>query len=108
VYEDEAEAIEKVRQEIMRFHELLGYMREKLEDGERAYVRLFANCTPEDKKNLKEKALQRQVAEAMLGDLSALRRAVEQTCYDAREVWRAFEELYNIITADLPEGDGSA
>lgn len=56
------EEIEKVRQEIMRFNELLHIMRRKLEYAERAYTRLFENCDPEDVKNFKEKDLQWKVA----------------------------------------------
>ncbi len=91
------EQIEKVRQEIMRFRELLNIMRIKLEDGERAYARLFANCSPEDKQRMKEKDLQWQVATQIVGDLSGLSKAVMQVRYDARDLERAFEELFDII-----------
>ncbi len=91
------EQLEKVRQELMRFRELLNIMRAKLEDGERAYTRLFANCSPEDKQRMKEKDLQWQVATQIVGDLSGLSKAVMQVRYDARDLERAFEELYDII-----------
>ena len=44
-----SEEIEKVRQEIMRFRELLNIMRQNLDDGERAYTQLFSNCSSEDR-----------------------------------------------------------
>ena len=99
-----SEEIEKVRQEIMRFRELLNIMRGKLGDAERAYARLFVNCSPEDVASKKEKDLQWQVAELLLADLSSLRNAVGQARFDAREMDRAFEELYNIIVTTPEEG----
>ena len=91
------EDIEKVRQEIMRFRELLNIMRQLLQDGEHAYTQLFANCSPEDMKNMKEKDLQWKVAQQIINDLTPLRNGVMQARYDARELERGFEELYDII-----------
>jgi hypothetical protein len=95
--QSETEQIEKVRQEIMRFRELLTIMRAKLEDGERAYEQLFANCSPEDRQRLKEKDLQWLVASQIVGDLSGLSRSVGIARFNARELERAFEELHDII-----------
>ena len=89
------EDIEKVRQEIMRFRELLTIMRQRVENGERAYERLFVNHPPQD--GLKEKDRQWRLAEDLAPDLTPLSRAVSQVRFDARELERAFEELYNII-----------
>ncbi len=100
-----SEEIEKVRQEIMRFHELLRIMRGKLESAEQAYTRLFKDCDPDDVKNLKEKELQWKLAQQLIGDLSPLRKAVIQAQFDAREMERAFEELYNIIVITPEVGD---
>ena len=91
------EQIEKVRQEIMRFHELLAIMRIKLEAGEKAYATLITTYSPPDAGPMKEKDLQWKVAENMVDDLSPLRKAVMQTRFDARELEKAFEELYDII-----------
>jgi hypothetical protein len=93
------EEIEKVRQEIMRFHELLNIMRQNLDDGERAYAQLFSNCSPEDMKNMKQKDLQWKVAEEMVGDVSQLQRAVSHLRFDARNLEHAFEELHDIIVS---------
>ena len=67
---DNDEKIEKVRQEIMRFHELLMIMREKVEAGDRAYVQITARSglTPEEIKGMKEKDLQWRVAEQIMDD----------------------------------------
>jgi hypothetical protein len=89
------EDIEKVRQAIMRFRELLNVMRLRLESGERAYERLFVNHPRQD--GLKEKERQWQLAEDLVHDLTPLSKAVVQVRFDARELERAFEELYNII-----------
>jgi hypothetical protein len=99
----ERERIEKVRQEIMRFRELLNIMRLRLEDGERNYNSLFANLPPADIQTLKTKDLQWKLAETLVDDLSSLSRAVVHTRYDARQLERDFEELYNIITSEPPE-----
>ncbi len=90
-----SENIEKVRQEIMRFRELLNIMRLRLESGERAYAQLFTNHPPEE--GLKEKDRQWRLAEELVHDLTPLSKAVMQVRYDARDLERAFEELYNII-----------
>lgn len=92
------EPIEKVRQEIMRFRELLDVMRIKLEDSERLYERLFAVLPPETAQ-LKEKDRQTRLAEYYMqqGDLTALSRAVVRAQFDAREMQNAFEELHGII-----------
>ena len=91
------EEIEKVRQEIMRFRELLNIMRLKLDEGERAYGQLFANVSPEEMTTMKEKDLQGKVAREIIGNLTPLSNAVLKVRFDARELERAFEELYNII-----------
>ena len=91
------EAVEKVRQEIMRFRELLDIMRQQLESGERAYDKLFASFTDEERQNTKEKDLQWKAAERMMDDLKPLRDAVLHMQFDSRELERAFEELYGII-----------
>src|SRR5258705_7147163 len=93
------EHTEKVRQEIMRFRELLNIMRLRLEDGERAYSQLFAACSPEDIQTLKEKDLQWKAAETLGDDLSGLRKSVMKMRFESRELERAFEELYDIIVA---------
>ena len=94
-----SEEIEKVRQEIMRFRELLNIMRQNLEDGERAYTQLFSTCSSEDRMNMKQKDLQWKVAEEMVGDVSQLRKAVSHLRFDARNLERAFEELHDIIVS---------
>jgi hypothetical protein len=98
------EQIEKVRQEIMRFHELLGIMREKLEDGERAYAKLFASVPASELEGLREKDQQGRLAQTLIDDLTPLSNAVIRARFDAHELERAFEELYDIIVT-IPESD---
>src|SRR5947209_457819 len=98
----EPEDIEKVRQEIMRFRELLNVMREKLQDGERAYAQLFSQFSPEEMKKTREKDLQWQLAQQIIDDLSPLKKAVMQMRFEARNLEHGFEELYNIIVT-MPE-----
>ena len=95
----EQEDIERVRQAIMRFRELLTLMGEKLKDGELAYTQLFSKCTAEDVQRLKPKDLQWQVAEQLIDDLPPLRQSVGQMYYETRTLHREFEELYSIIAS---------
>ena len=95
-----SEEVERVRQQIMRFRELLNIMRLKLEDGERAYEQLFSNRSPGEMKTVKEKDLQLLVAQDIIDDTSALQKAVMRARFDAHELERAFEELYNIIATE--------
>ena len=95
--------IEDVRQEIMRFRELLNIMRLKLDESERAYEQLFASVPPETLTNLKEKDRQWKLAEQMVDDTSVLRKAVGNARFNAREMERAFEELHDIIVTHEQE-----
>ena len=99
-----SEEIEKVRQEIMRFRELLNMMREKLEDGERSYKGLFAAHSVEIWQGVKEKESQWQLAEQMVGDVTPLSKAVLRARFDAHNLDLAFEELYD-ITLTAPDDD---
>ena len=93
------EEIEKIRQAIMRFRELLDIMQLKVNDGNRAYARLLAGFGEE---GMKEKDVQWLVAQDLVEDPSTLRDAVIYAQFDAREMMRAFEELYNIL---IPESE---
>jgi hypothetical protein len=95
----EREDIEKVRQEIMRFRELLNIMAQQLQTGERAYASLFSKCSDEDVESLRDKDLQWKVAQQIIevNDLAPLRKAVMHMRYNARTMERDFEELYDLI-----------
>lgn len=94
-----AEDIEKVRQEIMRFRELLNIMRKNLEYGERTYANLFSGIPPEEVAGTKEKDLQWKLAEKMVADTSQLSRFALQMRFAARDLEKAFEELHDIIVS---------
>ncbi len=89
--------IEKIRQEVMRFRELLDITRHQLERNERAYANLFAGLSDEEKQGKQEKALQTLVAYQLDGDLKPLADAVLRARFDAREMEKAFEELFDTI-----------
>lgn len=91
------EEIERMRQAIMRFRELLDIAQLRVQDGERAYDHLFAGFTPEQLAATKEKDLQWLLAEDLLDDPKMLGNAVMQAQYDMQDMERAFEELYHII-----------
>lgn len=80
----------------MRLNELLGLMRGKLTDGERAYNSLFAGFTPDEIAAMKHKDLQWKLAEQM-DSLTPLKQAVAKMRFDARELEKAFAELCDII-----------
>lgn len=95
-----AEALEKKRQAVMRLRELLDHMHLKLEEGERSYARLFAQLPEEERQKTREKATQGKVAQLLLDNPRPLENAILQMQFDARDLERAFEELYNIIAPE--------
>ncbi|MEO8611858.1 MAG: hypothetical protein ABI690_28420 [Chloroflexota bacterium] len=102
----ERETVEKVRQEIVRFRELLSIMRVRLEAGEREYARLFTGTASEDNQTLKVKDLQWKLAEQMIDsdDTRPLSAAVLRMRFECHELDRAFEELHdNIMSEEIEE-----
>jgi hypothetical protein len=98
------EQIEKIRQEIMRFRELLDVMRTRLDLGDHLYAKLFAGLSDEEKDGKQEKALQTLAAYQLAADQKPLADAVLRMQFEAREFEKAFEELYGvIITPPLEE-----
>lgn len=95
------EEIERVRQAIMRFRELLDIAQERLNAGERAYNKLFANCSPEDKANLQEKALQGLVASQIVDDTTALRKSLMSVRYDLNDIGRELEQVHDILVPEM-------
>jgi hypothetical protein len=98
--------IEKVRQAIMRFRELLTLMGHKVADGERAYAGLFDAPPLGTMTASKEKDRQWELAAYLVHDTTALNKAVLQARFDARDMERAFEELYDILATMPTEGQG--
>jgi hypothetical protein len=101
------EAIEKVRQDIMRLRELLDIMRVRLEAGEREYARLFTGLSVEDSQTLKVKDLQWKLAEHMLDsdDLRPLSALVLRMRFECHELDRAFEDLHDTIVTEPSEDE---
>lgn len=98
------ERTEKVRQELMRFNELLGIMRNRLADGEQAYSLLYAGVPPHEREKANHKDLQWKLAE-QLDDLTPLAQATSMMRFAARELEKAFAELQAIISATPPATD---
>lgn len=100
------EHIEKIRQEIMRFDELLDVMRSQLELGERMYAALFKSLTDEEKQGKREKEVQTLVAYQLEHDQKPLADAVTRMRFEAYNLERAFGELHDIIlTPPIVEED---
>jgi len=91
------EHIEKIRQEIMRFRELLDVMQARLEQGEGFYAELFANLTDDEKQGKKEKDLQTLVAYQIADDLTPFTKSALRMRFANRDLERAFEELHDTI-----------
>jgi hypothetical protein len=94
------EKVERARQQVMRFRELLDVFRARLEAGERKYEQLFTDVSDDDKARLAEKDLQRLAAYGVLEDRKALSDAVLAMRFQARELEKELEQLYDIIMTD--------
>lgn len=100
-----AESVEKMRQAVMRYRELLDHLRLRLDSSERDYAALFAALTPEER-TLGEKQQQGLAALPLLEDRKPLETALLRIQFDCRDLERAFEELYGIILHDdTPDDD---
>ena len=93
------EQVEKIRQAIMRYRELLDVLKARTEHAERRYSALFAQLSAEQM-NLPEKARQGAAALIALEDLDPLRRALLGAQFDLRDLERAFEETYHHIAPE--------
>ena len=89
------EQIEKTRQAIMRFRELLDIMKGELEQGEEYYRQFFEQCTPEQKATMKDKDLQLQAAYYHVEDPSAIVKAAGHMRFITRNLEHDFEQLHD-------------
>jgi hypothetical protein len=96
----EHEDIERVRQAIMRYRELLDVMQEHLNEGDRMYKRLIAQHAPEDTTGMSEKEIQWEVAEQIVDDTEALKRAVGHMHFQTHQMERDFSDLYGILVPE--------
>lgn len=96
------EDVEKVRQAIMRYRELLDVLNARIHQAEKRYQALFA-VIPAEKKTLPLKALQREAALLALDDMEPLRKATLAVYYDLHDMTKAFEEVYNNIAPTSDE-----
>ncbi len=93
------EQLERARQGIMRFRELLDLLHAEIDEAERRYADLFAQCTPEERETLKEKDLQLRAAIPLVEDPAPLGDAALHMRYITRNLERDFEQIYdNIMT----------
>lgn len=84
----------------MRYRELLDVMQTRLDEGDRMYKRLIAQHAPENAAEMKEKEVQWHVAEQIVDDTEVLKRAVLHMQFEAREMERAFDELYGKLVPE--------
>jgi ADP-ribose pyrophosphatase YjhB (NUDIX family) len=98
----EEQDVEKVRQAIMRYRELLDVLNARIQQAEKRYEALFVAVAAE-KKTLPVKALQREAALLALDDMEPLRKATLAIYYDLHDMTKAFEEVYNNIAPTSDE-----
>jgi hypothetical protein len=96
----DAEQLEKVRQAIMRYRELLDVLHGRIASAERNYAALFNGLTDEQRASLPEKEQQREAARRALDDMEPLRRALLHMTFDLRDMEHGFEDAYNNIAPD--------
>jgi hypothetical protein len=97
------EQVERMRQAVMRFRELLDIMQLRLADSERAYTQLFARYTADELAGKPEKDRQGMLARDIVDTPLVLGKPVMQARFDARELEREFEYLHDIIMSDVTE-----
>lgn len=97
------ERVEKIRQAIMRYRELLDVAQKYQAIGERDYAALFKDVPEAQRQTLATKALQREAALLHIADLDPMRRSIAQMQFYMRDLERSFEELYNNIAVDPDE-----
>lgn len=98
------EHVEKVRQAIMRYRELLDLLHTSVANAEKNYAALFDSVTQEQKESLPEKLLQREAALIAIENMEPLRRAALNMQFRMRDFERGFEDIYNnIAPEDSPE-----
>ncbi|MBZ0290615.1 MAG: hypothetical protein K8I30_23525 [Anaerolineae bacterium] len=97
------EEIEKMRQAIMRYRELLDLLQIRMNAANADYERLFAHLSPEERAKKPEKDLQGLAALEVLNDRDAFQRAVMRMQFAARDFEREFEQVYhNTLPEDEP------
>jgi hypothetical protein len=96
------EDIERIRQAIMRLHELMELMRHHLHEGETAYEALFATLTPEER-TLPYKTQQRVIAETLLdSSTQPLADIALRLRLHARDFEREFENVHDkVVSSEL-------
>ncbi|GIL08644.1 MAG: hypothetical protein BroJett033_1550 [Chloroflexota bacterium] len=99
----DAEALEKARQAIMRFRELLDIMQQQINEGEQAYARLFAALDPAETDGRAVKEIQRLAAHAVAASPEALRRAALHQGFGCRNLERDFTQVHDALVFDADE-----
>ena len=99
----DAEALEKARQAIMRFRELLDIMRQQLSAGEEAYARLFAMLDPAETDGRAVKEVQRLAAHEVAANPEPLRRAALGQGFGCRNLERDFIQVHDALVFDADE-----
>lgn len=89
------EQIERVRQAIMRWRELLDIMQQRWQVSDKQYHELFNLLSPEQRESLREKEQQWEIAEQLVEDTTQLQKELSKMRFAARDLERAFEEVHD-------------
>lgn len=93
------ETIERLRQGVMRYRELLDILHTQIDEGEQAYAQLMARLSPEETDGLSEKAVQGLLAEQLSDDPAPLGKAALTMRFHMRNLERDFEQLHDNVMA---------
>ena len=96
---DDPETIERLRQGVMRYRELLDILHSQIEQGEQAYAELMARLSPDDTDGLSEKAIQGLLAKQLSDDPTPLGEAALTMRWHMRYMERDFEQVYDNVMA---------
>jgi hypothetical protein len=92
--------IERQRQAIMRFRELLDLLRQSLDQGEAAYAALFASLSTELMESMAEKERQGLAAHEVISNREILSRPLLRLRLRMRALESDFEQVYDHVMAE--------
>lgn len=90
-----SDEIERIRQAIMRWRELLDILASRQEASEAAYAALFQHLSEDERAVLKEKEQQWRIAEQIAEDTEELRRGLLKMRFAMRDLEREFESTHD-------------
>ncbi len=97
------EQLEKTRQAIMRYRELLDLLHQHVDQAERRYEGWFAAIPAEDLDGLPEKQRQGRAAEHYVSDPQTIADGALHLRFVCREFEKEFEQLHDNVLTEIEE-----